>query len=152
MQVGALQAWATRHRLLLCEDAVLGGLRCGKPFPSLLYPRLRCHWIAIGKLWGFSGLVECTAADHHGGYARETHWINGYITCVISPLEVLRCRAVLNAIHERRLCENAARSGAALRARLRVQGLDVWGVGLLLWFDPASGSVQNGEALGGGLD
>ena len=145
--VAALSNWARQHQLLLCEDAVLLGLRCGSPFASLLYPNLQCHWIAIGKLWGFSGIVQCTAIDHYGGYQRAPEWLNGYITCAISPLEVVRCRAILAAVLGRKLCANASASGRRLKLKLRAQGLDVWGVGLALWFDPASGSVQNACAL-----
>jgi hypothetical protein len=56
---------------------------------------------------------------------------------------VLRCRVILNAIARRRLCERAAHIGQALRGHLRASGIDVWGVGLALWFNPETGGLQN---------
>ena len=66
--VRQLGAWAAAERLLLFEDAVLLGLRCGRPFASCLYPpgTIQMHWIAIGKLYGFSGVVQHVGADHYG--------------------------------------------------------------------------------------
>ena len=157
---------------------------------SALYRDVSCQWIAIGKLWGFSGLVQNMNADHYGGYTNDESWLAGYITCAISPLEVLRCRAILRAIAERGLCRNARLTGAMLRsarassssrplqpeghlssddpgtvtppplrcshhaagltarrAHLRAAGLEVHGVGLALWFNPASGCLHNACTL-----
>ena len=142
----ALARWARVNRLLLFDDSVLLGLRCGAPFASALYG-VPCHWIAIGKLYGFAGVVQNMAADHHGGYGADTSLLNGYITCAISPLEVLRCRANLAAIATRALWRNAAHVGPRLVGRMRSSGLDCWGVGLAIWFDNAIGGVHNATTL-----
>lgn len=141
--VNGLAAWAARHRLLLCEDAVLMGLRCGKPFASMLYPGLQVHWVAIGKLYGFSGVVQNSAADHHLGYLADVAFLNGYLTCTLGPVDVLRCRLILGAIATRRLCQSAASSGRRLLATLRASGLAAWGVGLAIWFEPHAGGILN---------
>ena len=78
-----------------------------------------------------------------GGYLSDPSFLNGYLTCALAPLEVRRCRAILQAIDERGLCANAATSGRELRCRLRRAGLDTWGVGLALWFDARLGGIQN---------
>ena len=142
----ALTKWADSHRLLLFDDSVLLGLRCGAPCASILYG-VPCQWIAIGKLFGFSGVLQNLDACHHGGYDRDCEMLNGYITCCISPLEIVRCRAALQAIAKRKLCRNAAIVGRILRDRLRAQGLDCWGIGLALWHDAESGGLQNACAL-----
>ena len=164
-----LARWTRGHRLLLFEDAVLLGLRCGHPSASQLYasrlgPLVQCHWIAVGKvrstasrtvsscehtpshkhahrllspqLFGFSGVIQNLNADHHGAYPVSAEMLNGYITCAIAPIEVVRCRLVLAAIARRNLCGNAASVGVRLRRRLRAHGLDVWGVGLAIWLAP----------------
>lgn len=106
-----------------------------------------CQWVAIGKLYGLSGVVQNLAATHHGGYDADCGMLNGYITCAISPLEILRTRTLLGAIASRRLVANAAATGAVLLSTLRAQGLACWGVGFAIWYDPASGGVQNATAL-----
>lgn len=147
----ALAEFAKRERLLLLEDSVLLGLRCGAPFASLLYRdselQRAIQWIAVGKLYGFSGVVQNTHADHYGGYSTDPELLNGYITCNISPLEVVRCRAILSAVVRRKLCRNAARVGRILCRHLRQAGLRCWGVGLTIWYDPTSGSVHNATVL-----
>ena len=143
----ALAAWAREQRLLLFDDSVLLGLRCGSPSASFLYG-IACHWVAVGKLYGFSGVVQNLKADHYGGYESDASFLNGYITCNISPLEVLRCRVALAAIAKRRLWRNAQAVGPRLIRRLRAQGLDAWGVGLAIWWDSeGGGGVQNATAL-----
>ena len=144
--VHALERWAHSRRLLLFDDSVLLGLRCGAPFASALYG-ISCHWVAIGKLFGFSGVVQNSRADHHGGYDADVAFLNGYITCNISPLEVLRCRVNLAAIAKRKLWRNAAYVGPRLCAQILAQGLDCWGVGLAIWFDHENGGVQNATTL-----
>ena len=63
--VRLLDELARTHRLLLFEDAVLTGLRCGAAFASRLYgcrpdgrPVVRPQWTAVGKCYGFSGVVQ----------------------------------------------------------------------------------------------
>ena len=144
--VRAVAEWAAARRLLLFEDAVLMGLRCGRPYASAFYG-VEPAWVAVGKLFGFSGVLHNAAACHHGGYGAHPEQLNGYLTCAIAPLEVVRCRVILRAIVERRLCESAGPAGRRLKAHLRAQGLEVWGTGLALWFAPESGCIANAYTL-----
>ena len=56
---------------------------------------------------------------------------------------MIRCRLIHEQIAKRKLCDNAAVAGNQLKAHLRARGLRVWGVGLCLWYDPASGVLVN---------
>ena len=56
-------------------------------------------------------------------------------------------RNVLSAVAQRRLCANAAATGKVLLRHLRRHGLEAWGVGLAVWYEPSSGGLQNAVAL-----
>uniref|UniRef100_A0A7S4M3B1 Uncharacterized protein n=1 Tax=Prymnesium polylepis TaxID=72548 RepID=A0A7S4M3B1_9EUKA len=160
--LAALRELLTSKGLLLFEDAVMVGLRCGAPFLGSRCAAAAPDFVAIGKAWGFSGVVarrdvcttlpfevSCTTATQHGVLNGELQWLyhdwlrqlNGYLTMRISAADVLRAVAVLKAVHSRQLMRNARRSGRRLRERLRAQGLDAWGIGLLVAY--RSGVVLN---------
>ena len=150
----------------IAHTQVMTGLRCGAPF---LGCACACgvDFVAIGKAWGFSGVVSCERQSERGlpqlspsggtrPHAQERRralqWIgglrrlNGYLTMRMSAADLVRALAVLEAVHERQLTVSALRSGRRLQQCLQAQGLQVWGLGLLLAFDEAGGeSGARGE-------
>ena len=53
-----LKALLTERSLLLFEDAVMTGLRCGSAFLGALCPAAaRPDFVAVGKAFGFSGVL-----------------------------------------------------------------------------------------------
>ena len=148
--VSALRAWLDARAMLLLEDAVLAGLRTGYPFLTGHYYEAEADFVAVGKAYGFSGVIEnlrrrdsTAMASLRERQAVPTRYLNGYRTMAISALDVLRARAVLRAVVERDLLANARRSGGQLQEHLRAAGMRVWGLGLLLWFNRTTGCPAN---------
>ena len=129
-----LRELLTARRMLIFEDAVMTGLRCGAPFLGDA-TGLRPDFVAVGKAWGFSGVVAREAAVQLVPWQRSPSYHNGYFTMRMSAADHLRALTVLAAVHQRGLMANALRSGRRLIRCLRAQGLHAWGLGLLIGYD-----------------
>ena len=163
-----LRSLVTSNGLLLFEDAVMTGLRCGAPFVGARCPGARPDFVAIGKAWSCSGVVahrdaskrvpwetvsKRTEAASSGEITKAAaleyfhenwlHQLNGFFTMRISCADALRASAVLDAVHSRQLMRNARTQGPILRAHLQAHGVHVWGAGLLLGYDSTSGILIN---------
>lgn len=138
--VARLRALLREKRLLLLEDAVMVGLRCGAPFLGCASSALQPDFVAIGKAWGFSGVLAHAASALSVRWRRGLPHLNGFLTMRMSAADLLRAVTVLDAVHGRRLVQNARRSGARLRGCLQAQGLHCWGIGLLLGYEDATSS------------
>jgi 4-aminobutyrate aminotransferase-like enzyme len=138
-----LRSLLSARGLLLFEDAVMSGLRCGAPFLGHVCPAVKPDFVAIGKAWGFSGVIgHCDAMSTATWPHRPPPYLNGYLTMRMSAADLLRAITILGAVHERALISNALRSGRLLRSTLQAQGLDIWGLGLLLGFDDGSDAPE----------
>jgi hypothetical protein len=85
-----------------------------------------------------------TSHQQQGGvYRNHPMTLNGFLTSTISPADLLRVVHTLAAVNSRGLLGNAVRSGRKLRRYLRGEGMDVWGWGLMIWFDQATGEPAN---------
>ena len=143
-----LRVLLTQHSLLLFEDAVMAGLRCGSAFLGAVCPaEARPDFVAIGKAFGFSGVLANASSTGHVAWRRPPRCLNGYLTMRMSAADLLRAVTIQNVVHERELMRNALQSGRRLRRCLRAQGLDVWGLGLLVGFD--DGTTSGEDSSGG---
>ena len=93
--VRALRRLLTRRGLLLMEDAVMVGLRSGAPFLGSLCGGAP-DAIAIGKAWGFSGVVINEAAMQHVSTMKPDEprlaWLFGFLTiCLLPSWLLLAC-------------------------------------------------------------
>ena len=135
----ALRRLLRSLQLLLLEDAVMVGLRTGVPFMGALVAPP--DFVAIGKAYGFSGLLGQRAlvggqlGDMPVPWANNPRFLNGYLTMRMSAADLLRAVTILTAIHERDLVPRARVTGKRLRVLLGAQGLEVRGLGLLLAFE-----------------
>jgi hypothetical protein len=85
-----------------------------------------------------------TATQRSGGiYRNPPESLNGFLTSTISPGDLLRSLSALRAINSRGLLANAVSSGRELRRYLCLQGMNVWGWGLMVWFDEDTGEPAN---------
>ncbi|CAK0824009.1 unnamed protein product [Prorocentrum cordatum] len=141
---GLRQLLHAKHCLLF-EDAVMVGLRTGAPFLGSACSSAQPDFVAIGKAFGFSGVLENTQRNLRLRIGSEN--LNGYLTCRISCADVLRATTVLRSIHSRGLMLNAHERGRRLKMRLRQQGLVVWGLGLMLGYDNERGLMLNAKVL-----
>ena len=141
------------------------GLRCGKAFVSLYHDAYcAADWVIIGKAYGFSGLVcnynhalpmqkqvvdssarQWTTPHQKAGGLYRNHpvTLNGFLTSVISPADLLRVVHTLAAVKSRCLLANAVESGRELKRHFRANGIDAWGWGMMVWFDRATGEPAN---------
>jgi len=142
--LAGLRELLDRRQLLLFEDAVMVGLRCGAPFLGAVCRAARPDFVAIGKAFGFSGVVANSGC---AGLCKRMKDLNGYLTCRISCADLLRAITVLHNTHSRGLMTNARESGRQLKLSLQKQGLRVWGIGFLLAYDKASGLFLNARVL-----
>lgn len=155
--LAALKATLHSRRLLLFEDAVMTGLRCGAAFLGAACSAMHPDFVAIGKAWGFSGVLAHTTSTSNVAWRRPPPYLNGYLTMRMSRADLLRAVTILDAVLQRSLMRNALLSGRRLVRCLRAQGLDVWGLGLLVGFSgdgdgehETSGDDSDGDARASG--
>ena len=129
----ALRTLLSTMQLLLVEDAVMVGLRTGVTFMGAVVAPP--DFVAIGKAYGFSGLLGNRCLASSVAWVKDPRFLNGYLTMRMSAADLLRAVTILTAIHRRDLVRRARASGRRLRALLCAQGLKVRGVGLLLAFE-----------------